>query len=275
MKNYLLPIALVLIVISTPSLLPSGSGEGYIYSSNGGLMVVGGDSKPIELVNNNYAANPTYEELLAFLSTDTTNTLSYVLGGPEAFICSDFAEQLHNNAEAAGIRAGWVNIDFADSNLGHTINVFETTDRGLVFIDCTGGLLKTWNGDNYIYETDNMGSYSDPTKWDTIAYLVVGEAYGHIGISEAESLEYDFYLEYIGRWDAYYTLLAEYNNEVLLYNQAINGKTFIVGSEDLVEIQEWESEIIAIGQTLTGMSDELDGYYYLPSDIVADYTIYW
>jgi hypothetical protein len=247
--------------------------EGYIYSESG-AVIVGGDNKPIQLLNNEDADNPSYDELIAFIYADDTNTLPYIKGGPEAFVCSDFAETLHNNAEAAGIRAGWVGIDYANDSIGHAVNVFETTDMGLVFIDCTGELVKTWDTDHYVYESE-VDPYYDPTKWDTIAYLVVGKEYGHIGIDEAESLEYSFFEDYIERWETYKTLLAEYNEEVLLYNDAVKGKTFIIGSEEYEYMKTWEAELIEMEQTLADLESELGDYYYLPSSIVSYYTVYW
>jgi len=52
-------------------------------------------------------------------------------------VCADFAERLHNNAEKAGIRAGYVFIQFPGSP-AHTCNVFDTTDRGRIYVDDTG-----------------------------------------------------------------------------------------------------------------------------------------
>ena len=63
-------------------------------------------------------------------------------------MCCDFAERLHNNAEMAGIRCAYVYVKltgYTDPyNYGipystsHACNAFETTDRGLVYIDDTG-----------------------------------------------------------------------------------------------------------------------------------------
>ncbi|MDD4874527.1 MAG: hypothetical protein PHE15_06120 [Dehalococcoidales bacterium] len=274
MKKLLLSILLCLVFLfSACNLSLFGFNEGYIYSDSGAVLV-GGDGKPIKLINNDYATNPTYSELKAFVLIDTTNTLPYVMDGPEAFVCSDFAEELHNNAEEYSIRAGWVSIDYADGSVGHAINVFETTDMGLVFIDCTGELVKTWNGYYYVYE-DNIDSYADSTKWDTVACLIIGEVYGHIGIADARSLDYQFYLDYIEAWETYKKLLAEYNAEVQLYNLAIAGKTFIIGSKELTEIQKWESDLNAQEQLLIDMEDDLGDYYYLPFGIVANFNIYW
>jgi len=127
----------------------SGSG---CYDDKGGFIV---------LINNTDAKNPTYAELLSFLRKDKTEAFPYHLTPSIAGfyygsassnvnldrikeiidgnvqpslpnICADFAERLHNNAEKAGIRAGYVN------GTNHAFNVFETTDKGLVYIDDVG-----------------------------------------------------------------------------------------------------------------------------------------
>jgi hypothetical protein len=86
---------------------------------------------------NNYpnTHNPTYEELLIFLKSDQTDQIPYDYN---SFVCADFAILLHNNAESNGIKTGVVSIDFNYGGDGHALNVFNTTDKGMVFIDCTG-----------------------------------------------------------------------------------------------------------------------------------------
>lgn len=104
-----------------------------------GKIIVRGSGEPVELINNPKATNPTFSELVAFLEKDPTDQYSYIVGPPKnAFISSDFAETVHNNAEAAGIRAAWVGIDIEGETEGHSINAFETTDLGLIYIDSTG-----------------------------------------------------------------------------------------------------------------------------------------
>jgi len=273
MKKLLLSTLLCLLLFITGCDLFFFPKEGYLYSESG-AVIVGGDNKPIQLINNEDASNPTWDELLLFIYEDDTNTLPYIKDGPEAFVCSDFAESLHNNAEAVAIRAGWVSIDYADGSIGHAVNVFETSDMGLVFIDCTGELLKTWDGEGYFYESD-IDPFSDRIKWDTVAYLMTGEIYGRIAIDEAESLEYGYFEDYIENWESYRTLLADYNYEVERYNDAVEGKTFIIGSKEYKYMKAWEAQIIEMSRTLDDLEEELGDYYYLPSSIVSDYTIYW
>jgi len=146
--------------------------KSHIYTR--GMIEVGGDGEPIELINNPDATNPTYAELLAFIKRDRTDEYSYIFGPPKiAYVCSDFAEDVHNNAEAAGIKAAWVGIDIDGKTEGHAINAFQTTDIGLVYIDCTGKGL--WS------ESPNRSS------WDRRAYVKVGEEYGVADIDKAKT----------------------------------------------------------------------------------------
>ena len=136
-----------------------------------GETVVGGDGEPIELINNPDATNPTYAEVVAFLENDPTDTYPYIPGPPKnAFIDSDFAETVHNNAEAAGIRAAWVRADFEDGT-SHALNAFETTDRGLIFTSSRGL---------------EVGHRRSETKsfYDYRVYVEIGQPYAAVWIDE-------------------------------------------------------------------------------------------
>jgi hypothetical protein len=96
---------------------------------------LGPDGQPITLVSNPAAVEPTFAQLESFLLLDKTDQNIYV---PGAYVCTDFARDVYNNAEKAGIRAAFVGIKFNGISEGHALNAFMTTDKGLVFIDCTG-----------------------------------------------------------------------------------------------------------------------------------------
>ena len=104
--------------------------------------IIGGDGHRIWLHNNPNAKDPSWEELLKFLRNDKTDQQPYIIG---SFVCADFAETLHNNAEKAGIRAAYVSVK------NHALNAFNTTDRGMIYVD-GGGV-------------------------DTIAHVVIGDKY--------------------------------------------------------------------------------------------------
>jgi hypothetical protein len=108
---------------------PHGETE-YEYISRQGY-VEGADRQPIYLVNNPQAHNPSWEELRDFLQQDKTDENEF---NESSYNVAEFAEDLHNNAEEFEIRAAFVSIDFENS-LPLYINAFNTTDRGIVFID--------------------------------------------------------------------------------------------------------------------------------------------
>ena len=89
--------------------------------------------------------NPSWAELKDFLYEDDTDEMQYVY---PTTVCYDFAQRLQKNAKAAGWRCALVTValeGYPDpygygipSNTEHALNAFETTDRGLVYIDDTG-----------------------------------------------------------------------------------------------------------------------------------------
>lgn len=105
------------------------------YVENDEFYYVGGDGHKLYLQNNPHAVDISYDELIAFVKSDRTDEILYV---DDLFVCADFAEQLHNNAEANGIKAAWVSVDFQGESPGHAFNAFNTTDKGIIYIDSTG-----------------------------------------------------------------------------------------------------------------------------------------
>jgi hypothetical protein len=93
------------------------------------------DKHPVLMENPN-AHDPTYQELMDFLSTDDTVHNKYV--NPN-FTCADFATELQNHAESHDIRCGYTGLNFEGKSNGHAIDVFDTVDDGLVYVDTTGG----------------------------------------------------------------------------------------------------------------------------------------
>jgi hypothetical protein len=241
----------------------------YIYEE--GAILVDGADLPIELKNDPQAINISFRSLQDFIHQDTTDLLPYIErdnpDGLTPFVCSDFAELLHNNAEAAGIRAGYVSIDWVSGDIGHAINVFETTDQGLIFIDCTGksDYSQVEEGENNI----TLGS------WDKVAYLVVGRKYGVISSAYAESGDYSFYERFEGKWQELKDKLAAYNAEVKLYNQEIRDSVFMEGSPELVRIKAWEVRLTEQENTIGELSLEVGYSRFRPLGIVDNYVIHW
>ena len=154
----------------------------------------------IVLINNKNATDPTYAQLVNFLQNDKTDQYPYIYtnkilssyyGTAESHVdltriqgiidgtiqaqnpdvCGDFAERLHNDAEQAGIRCAYVSIDLSGytdpahlgipSDSGHALDAFQTTDRGLVYVDTTG-----W-----------IATVPHPNRAVSTVNLVVGQQY--------------------------------------------------------------------------------------------------
>ncbi|WP_410509776.1 hypothetical protein RSJ42_06035 [Methanosarcina hadiensis] len=123
-------------------------------------------------INNNSAKNVSYDEVLEFISKDQTDKTRYV---KDKWNCVNYAQTVHNNAEKQGIRCGLVEVKFKNLRATHAFNVFNTTDKGLVFIDCTGS-ENNYNlyGDKQINLTlnepfrgrylNNRGSFKNESK---------------------------------------------------------------------------------------------------------------
>ena len=260
----------------TPTPAPEDT-SGHIYTN--GAIECGGDGEPIVLVNNPDATNPTYAELVAFIKEDSTDEHRYAtsvdvyIGSAEVpYVCSDFAEAVHNNAEAAGIKAAWVGIGLEGEDEGHACNAFETTDRGLVYIDCTGGgflsLLPKYN----------------PTSWDTVAYVGIGKEYGLIALAKAKSPSYSFYEEYTPKWQEFEKkqqeierLLIEWDKEVMRHNEEISkhGSSLEETRRFSIALEENTQNRYNLGDELRALQEELGDFWFEPMGIVEDIHIHW
>ncbi len=146
-------------------------------------------SQYVSLTNNSSATNPTWLELRAFLLSDPTDDEIY----HDSFKCVDFAEMLHNNAEAAGIKAAFVAIRFEGSGPGHAMNAFMTSDRGLIYVDCVGPTLADLVYTSYYVEYDKTARVKKGKKLDflSIGQKPVGNQSGYDWIPQGivESVE--------------------------------------------------------------------------------------
>ena len=108
-----------------------GKDEGYRAGYESGYQA-GYKPGPEQQLSDGYTLqNPTYPEMKTFLAQDPTNNNTYM---EDKYVCVDFAATVNNNAEAKGIRCAVVDIFYPDG-YGHTIVAFDTTDRGLIYIE--------------------------------------------------------------------------------------------------------------------------------------------
>lgn len=234
------------------------------------------------LINYKNATDPTWDELITFLWKDGTDDHFYMNG---SFVCADFAEMLHNNAEVSGIKAAWVSVDFVVGD-GHALNAFNTTDNGLVYVDCTGGFPSQMR----IKLIDPGNEREADREYDKIAYVVRGRRYGLIGIGKATSQEYWFYEEYMEKWDEYEGELETYNRDVEEYNKstedyemAVGGRTVIADPADYAELKKMYDKLDRVGSELELRYEQLQRHEdevgmscrWGSLGVVTDVEIYW
>jgi hypothetical protein len=75
--------------------------------------------------------DPSYQEMKDFLEQDETSEHEYL---KNEYICVDFAANVKASAAKEGIRSAYVVIEYLGTT-GHAIVAFDTTDKGLVYIE--------------------------------------------------------------------------------------------------------------------------------------------
>ncbi|OPY29017.1 MAG: AN1-like Zinc finger [Methanocella sp. PtaU1.Bin125] len=224
----------------------------------------------VALVNYKNATDPTYEQLMTFLEADDTIAIEYSYPN---FTCADFARTLHDNAEADGIRCGFVAVDFYDTTVdysiydngagnftppvrraeaGHGVNVFNTTDRGTVYIDAS-------SRDDFAGETPQV----------RIVYLERGKELNSIDLDWATNASYTFYESYKNKHLALIFDQRKYYSDRQALDDLIRDSWYATP-----EMRQENEELNARALELNQRRESLGPFYY-PQGIVKDYTIYW
>jgi len=191
-------------------------------------------------------------------------------------------------------------VQFDDREVGHALNAFNTTDRGLVFIDCTSPVQSNMPylpmaelGD----DEDGGDEEVEVVGADKVAYVELGEEYGIISIEVATSPEYSFYQTYLAerdqhglnveafnqdleaynqrvlvfnqRVDAYNQALDTYEQEVEEYNNALGGRTELPEPE-YTRFKDWADELAATLTTLMETKSEIHEEQLVLISILAE-----
>ena len=215
----------------------------------------------VKLVNNPAARDVTWDELMDFVRTDATDRNAYL---PGSYLCGGFALDLHNSAEAAGIRAAWVAIDFYGQEIGHAATAFQTTDRGLVIIDDTSS-----------YDTggETLGD-GGATSFDKVAYITIGAAYGVMPLEVAGSPLYNYYLLYLEQYRLFETRRDAYETEVSAYDRELAGRTKLKEPE-YSYFHNWYQRLETTKDELNALGDSLGSFYWESLGTVSEVKIYW
>jgi hypothetical protein len=109
--------------------------------------------------------DPTYKQVVAFLRRDKTNENKY---DEDSYVCSHFARDVDNNAEAEGLRCAFVELRYREG--GHSIIAFDTIDKGLVYFEPQfDDEVEVIMNRSY----SRLNNYLEPTVDDTIRDILV------------------------------------------------------------------------------------------------------
>jgi len=199
--------------------------------------------------------NPTWSELKQFLEQDDTNTLSY---NKDSFDCDGFAITLRDRASRFGYKCAFVAIRFEEV-IGHALNAFETTDKGLIYVD--------------------------NVEHDAIAYVDIGKPYGVISLDVVKS-------EYINcegdpnefwgnlTWNSHdnpfiYDYYVGYRQRLDFLKQSVNAYNTAVGEYNRGSTKWSYSQLDRWLENIETLKQDVGSAFYEQLGIVENIEVYW
>jgi hypothetical protein len=112
--------------------------------------------------------DPTYQEALEFVRSDQTDGNEY----NQTYTCFDFASDFVSDALREGYRCAYVIIEFPEAE--HAIVAFDTSDKGLVFVEPQNDELVTLAvGQTYLGRTVVRFSINWPAPYELPSILLL------------------------------------------------------------------------------------------------------
>jgi hypothetical protein len=228
------------------------------------------------------ASDQNWATVMRFLETDPTYQILYDYPN---FVCSDFAKKLHDDAEKQGIRCGIVRINFTNysfdprwntprsgslstpvieqtdsHNADHAVDVFNTTDRGLIYVDETNdgitGMIK-------------------------IGYLEQGQEYNSlqlskIDLSRSDCFNNSYYETIKNRYFNYINRINDYNDRVTDYNQQVSYYNSIGGAPGpIYDSLQNLGKSLEQDKVLLDTCEESTWKMTYPRGYVNQFYVYW
>ena len=209
----------------------------------------------LEMIEESDLRNPTWEELREFLLLEDTDKLHY---DKDSFDCTGFAITVRDHAQEYGIRCAFVEVSFTAGE-GHAFNAFETTDKGLIYVDNVGGDKIAYVQLNQPYGTIHL----DGVKSEYIACSVDPDEFWTPLTYDTHTnlFSYDYYTDYQSRLDFYDETAAAYNQAVADYNPGSTRWSYS-------DIQAWIANLEAL-------EEDLGSDFYEAGQVVRNLEIYW
>ncbi|MDD5590533.1 MAG: hypothetical protein PHY18_01230 [Dehalococcoidales bacterium] len=211
--------------------------------------------KLLERLEQSELVDISWPELKEFLEQDDTDSLAYIAG---RFDCSGFAITLRDHAARGNIRCAYVEISFSVDS-GHALNAFETTDMGLVYVDCTEADMI-----GYVKLDEPYGTISlDGVKSEFIACSGDPDQFwGPLDYkTHANPFSYSYYTDYQRRVEFRDASIEAYNEAVDQYNH---------GSE------QWSYDrLTSWRDNINALDEDLGSHIPLDAGQVKNIESYW
>jgi hypothetical protein len=208
---------------SIPGAMILANGK-YVTGGYTGAVIHG----PVIIKSNPDAHDPTWAEVISFIYTDNTDSHPYY---PDNYVCADYAAQFYENAQNRGLKCGFVVLDGVD----HGINAFNTTDKGLIYIDYTG---KQYNP---------KWTYNGVLNYKKIAYIKEGSVLGVISfdtvISNNLGFDYPTFVTWKIKADAFEAEVSAFSSDVSNFNVFVKDRIFAAQSPDLEKAETWQQKL--------------------------------
>ncbi len=209
----------------------------------------------LERLEQSTLKNPTWSELRNLLEQDDTDTLTYL---ENSFDCTGFAITLRDHAWRYSIRGAYVEVGFSGKE-GHALNAFETTDKGLIYVDNTEADQIAYVEINQPYGTIHL----EGVRFEYIACSgSPDEFWGSLDYTtHPNPFRYDYYLDYQRRYQFYEESVAAYNEAVNEYND---------------DSTKWSySQLTTWLDNLEKLEEDLGSIFYEPAGVVESVEVYW
>jgi len=235
------------------------------------IPVTNSTGATVALINYKNATDPSWNDLMTFLNADDTIEIKYEY--PD-FTCADFARTLHDRAEANGIKSGFVAIEFYNRTIdfsiydngdpdfstpvrsydtGHGLNVFKTTDRGLVYIDAS-------SQDDFVSDKPQV----------RIAYVEEGQELNEIDLDWTTNTSYSFYESYKRTQLDFISDQRGYYNDREDYDARLKANGNILTKELKAENDQLNTRAVELNARKSRI-----GPFYFPIGVVKKMDIYW
>lgn len=212
-------------------------------------------NKFLEMAKKSSFSNISWTQLQDVLKRDSTDKLEYIEG---KFDSQGFALSLRDRLSRYGIRCAYVSVGF-DGRPEQALNAFETTDKGMVFVDCVGSDKIAYVEKGRPYGTIRL----EAVKTDYIATEgKPGEFWRQlVWKTHSNPFSYDFYTLYLQRWSFYNESTDAHDKAVDEFHAGYPGWS----SERLYN---WE-------QNLKALKEDLGSVQLKPMGTVKNIEIYW